>query len=80
MSRKVDPKTVKVGDRVRVGRESDSDGNPIHGIAFGAVGTVVRVGTGWCEGDIEVEAYMPDPHSWSGPTQCVSTACCKVAK
>ncbi len=37
MSRKVDPKTLKVGDKVRVKRDSE------HGIKFGAVCKVIAL-------------------------------------
>lgn len=78
MSRKVDLKTVKYGDRVRVGRESDSNGRALHGIKFGAVCTVVQT-----EGeDLRVVGPLaPDEsdYPWSA-TQWVSAAVCKVAK
>lgn len=41
MSRKVDPKTLKVGDKVRVKRDSE------HGIKFGAVCEVIDIAPCW---------------------------------
>lgn len=75
MSRRVDPKTVKVGDRVRVGRESDEFGSPLHGIKFGAVCTVKCIESG----DLHVEGPMDEGQGWTY-RQWVAISSCKVAK
>ena len=76
MSRRVNPKTVKSGDRVRVGRESDEYGT-LHSIKFGAVCTVLP--------DIDPTEgllYVSGPHE-SGQFhlgQWVDISSCKVVK
>lgn len=77
MSRKVDPKTVKVGDRVRVGRESDADG-PVHGIKFGAVCTVTSASGAW-HGTLCVDGPLREGEGWTR-YQVVDLELCKVAK
>lgn len=75
MSRKVDPLLVRVGDRVRVGRESDELG-PVHGVKFGAVCTVVSA-SGAASGTILVSG--PVGTVWH-VHQMVDVTLCKVAK
>lgn len=74
MSRRVNPKTVKAGDRVRVGRESNGLG-PLHGIKFGAVCTVYDIEGG----DLYVEGPLDEPLGWTY-RQWVAISSCKVAK
>ena len=84
MSRRVNPKTVKAGDRVRVGREHCEEfGYAMHGIKFGAVCTVRQVeGTGFLGNDVPqilVSGPHNNDHEFSGD-QWVDVASCKVAK
>lgn len=76
MSRKVDPLLVRPGDRVRVGREGNTDG-PYHGVKFGAVCTVVEVDLP--DGALLVTGPIVDAREW-GTHQWVDISSCKVAK
>lgn len=46
MSKRVDARNLTTGDKVRVGRERDDNGEALHGIKFGAVCTVVDLDVG----------------------------------
>lgn len=63
---------IKVGDKVRVGRESDVLG-PIHGVKFGAVAVVEEISLSI------LHVRGPVGEGW-WPVQGVEASQCKLAK